>query len=923
MKKIVFELLIVLASFSLFFLLNNRENDKFETKQIIGTIGESGNASLQADRIAWEINRLKDPKTGRIPENIRRRELEFAKTLPKNLNKSKSINWTKRGPWNVGGRTRAAAVDLNDENTIVAGAVSGGVWRSTDSGNSWVKITPPDFFHNISCITQDKRAGKTNIWYYGTGELYGASASAPGAYHYGNGVYKSTDNGLSWQVLESTLSDDVTDFDSDFDFAWNITTDPSIDTADVVFVATYGRIYRSPDGGQTWEAQLGSGSSSSYFTDIAVSTQGVAYATLSSDGSQKGIWRSADGTNWTNITPVDTFPYNYERIVLAINPSNENQVYFLGVTPDAGQVTLSWYGENNYTSLWKYTYVSGDGSDSTNIWENLSENIPASGTAFDQFNAQGSYNLVISINPNNPNTVFIGGTNLYRSTDGFSSSNNTMQIGGYEIGTVLKNFQIYKNHHPDQHVIMYLPSDPNVLISANDGGIFRTDDVFADTVVWDRLNNGYLTTQIYTVGVDFSSTNDIVIGGFQDNGNFFANTDDPETEWVMPLNGDGSFMGIAEGSAFYCLSIQNGKIYKSTLTNDGEVTGFTRIDPIGGSGYQFINPFVMDPNNSDLMYVAAGTKLWRNDSLSHIPLSGNYDSISMGWFQFTDTVGFTGSEITSIAVSKNPANIVYYGTSNKFVYRVENAHTGDPEHERIAPYTFDNGNIGCVAIDPDDANKVVVSYTNYGVYSIKYTEDAGTNWVKVSGNLEEFSNGAGAGPSVRWISILPLPDGKLYFAGTSVGLYATDTLISDSTVWHQVSAEQIGNVVVEMVICRETDGLVVAGTHGNGIFSTHINSVSEIIGTPENPEFAKIELKVFPNPASDKISLSFSSEKSDRAEIGIFDESGKLVKNLVTNKLAQGENKVDVKLTGLSNGIYFCRLKQNKYFGAISFVINK
>ena len=96
MKKIVFELLIVLASFSLFFLLNNRENDKFETKQIIGTIGESGNASLQADRIAWEINRLKDPKTGRIPENIRRRELEFAKTLPKNLNKSKSINWTKR-----------------------------------------------------------------------------------------------------------------------------------------------------------------------------------------------------------------------------------------------------------------------------------------------------------------------------------------------------------------------------------------------------------------------------------------------------------------------------------------------------------------------------------------------------------------------------------------------------------------------------------------------------------------------------------------------------------------------------------------------------------------------------------------------------------------------------------------------------------
>ncbi len=345
------------------------------------------------------------------------------------------------------------------------------------------------------------------------------------------------------------------------------------------------------------------------------------------------------------------------------------------------------------------------------------------------------------------------------------------------------------------------------------------------------MNNGSLTTQLYTVSVDRSSTNDIIVAGFQDNGNFFTNSASPTANWVMPLNGDGSFSAITNGGDYYYLSIQMGKVFKITLDNDGNPTAFARIDPIGvdKEDYQFINPFALDPNNNDIMYLAGGHKLWRNDSLSYIPLAGNIDSISMGWFPFTDSVG---NYITAVTVSKNPSNIVYYGTNSKFVYRIDSADTGDPEHIRVTSLVyFPSANISCIAIDPRDADKVMVVFSNYNVKSLFFSEDGGQNWENVSGNLEQFPlTGAGNGPSCRWASILPVNDKTIYFVGTSTGLYATDTLQGLSTVWTQIGANTIGNVVVEMVKTREADGLVVVATHGNGIYSTHINSIDDIFG---------------------------------------------------------------------------------------------
>ena len=212
------------------------------------------------ERVDWEIQRLADPITGKIPNNIRQKELAFAKNLPKSNSFSKN-NWLHRGPYNVGGRTRALCLDVTDENIILAGGASGGMFRSTDGGQSWTMTTDPSQEHRISCLTQDRRPGKENIWYFGTGENRGSYVINVSLY--GNGIWKSIDGGLSWDSLPITTTNTPTSLDGDFDFMFSLKTDPSNDSLDVVYAATRGDIYRSENGGNSWSKQLG-GPNSNY-----------------------------------------------------------------------------------------------------------------------------------------------------------------------------------------------------------------------------------------------------------------------------------------------------------------------------------------------------------------------------------------------------------------------------------------------------------------------------------------------------------------------------------------------------------------------------------------------------------------------------------------------------------------------------------
>ncbi len=922
MKKASFLIAVVLAVSATAYIASG--GTEFKTEEKGRTASREGMEEDASERMLWETSRLADPATGRVPDNIRQMELAFAATLPNDLELGKStasLTMTNRGPWNLGGRTRAFGVDVSNENRLLAGSCSGGMWLSTNGGTSWTPSNTLSQLKNATCLVQDKRATHTNTWYYGSGEGYGASASGgSGAYYLGDGLYKSTDGGASWSPIASTAGGTPNVFGaSGWQVVWNVANDVSAnDTLEEIYAATYGYIYRSINGGTTWAAVRSGGS---YFTDVQVTTTGIVYATLSDDGTQKGIWRSdSTGTAFTNILPVG-FPTAYNRIVMGINPNNENEIYFLANTPGFGKVTYNYLGKAEWNSFWKYTYVSGTGAGTGGVWQDISINLPATGGQFDKWNVQGSYDMVVKVKPGSPNTVYIGGTNLYRSTSGFQDSTNTKFIGGYPEGAALPVIASYLNHHPDQHGLEFLPSNPDVMFSYNDGGVFKTLNDTASTVAWQSLNNGYLTGMFYTVAIDHATPgNNIIIAGAQDNGSWYTNSASPTTPWVQPRGGDGSYCAIADGQSNYYFSIQNAKMMKATLDAAGTVTSFARIDPIGLKDPEFINPYTLDPNNNNYMYLAGGKYLWRNDDLSGIPMIGNWDSISTNWTKFIDSVPAVNSIITAVTACKTPANRVYYGTDKQKVYRVDNANVGTPTPVNITSTTpgvvFPMGYVSCIATDPLDGNKVIVTFSNYGVYSVFYTEDGGTTWMRVGGNLEASSTSS---PSVRWASILHVADGTVYLLATSTGLYATDTLIAatatagSGTVWVQQGAGTIGNSVCDMIDTRASDGLVVVATHASGIYTTYVTSVNDIV-TIHDIEASKtdLELSNYPNPVASTTTIAFTLNRKAKVNLQIWDAYGRLMETLVDSDLPEGEHKVEFSKKGLKPGIYYYSLTADR-----------
>lgn len=916
MQKIILRSLIAVTALWFSFQKNEIEKNSrsgFQS-ETMEQEGEEGGFNK------WENMRLADPVTGKIPEHMRMKELEFGATLPSDAG-MRSGTFVNRGPWNVGGRTRGFAMDINNPDILIAGNVAGDIWRSTDAGASWTKVSPDATPLGITCLVQDKRTGKTNTWYAGTGEAYGTSASGGGSFYLGDGILKSTDNGATWSKLSSTSSANINSFDQNFDLVWNMATDNSNDTTDEIYAATVGKLLRSNDGGNSWTTAINSSNSnaSSYFSDVKITTTGIVYATMSDDGPKKGIWRSTDGINFTNIIS-DSFPTAYNRIVMGIDPQNENVIYFLANTPGAGTPDTNYQGDVEWNSFWKYHYVSGDGSDTGGVWENRSHNLPTNGGPFDKFMCQGSYDMAVTVKPDDSNTVFIAGTNVYRSTTAFSDSTHTRFIGGYKEGATLPVVGMYANHHPDQHVLFFPPNNPNTIYSANDGGVFKTNDCMADTVQWETFNHGYLTSMFYALAVDNATANDpIIIAGAQDNGSWFTNSTNPVTPWVTPRGGDGSFCAIADNKTNFYFSIQNGKVMKSKLnTVTGTVDSFARIDPRPKQDYLFINPFILDPVDNNKMYLAGGQRLYRNNDLAGIPYASNWDSITTNWMYFTDTIS-PAAQISSLACSTTPAHTLYYGTTRKDVYRVYNANTGSPSRTKITSTTltalFPSGAsyVNCVAVDPHDANKLLVVFSNYSVYSLFYSEDAGATWVKAAGNLEQTISGSGNGPSLRWASFLHLADGHTaYFVATSIGLFATDKLQADSTVWVKQSADAIGNSVCDMIVTRESDGLVAVATHSRGIFSANITGINDILTIKEIKK-ESVTLKVFPNPTTDLSTLSVQLKQSVTAKVELFDIAGRKVKTVFSGQLPAGENNIPVGVQSLTTGMYLCRFS-TEYF---------
>ena len=246
--------------------------------------------------------------------------------------------------------------------------------------------------------------------------------------------------------------------------------------------------------------------------------------------------------------------------------------------------------------------------------------------------------------------------------------------------------------------------------------------------------------------------------------------------------------------------------------------------------------------------------------------------------------------------------------NDKKLYRIDNAHIGDPTIvELTSPTTGSNSFVSDIAINPNDANEIMVVYSNYSCYSLFHSFDGGQTWQKVAGNLEQTSSGSGNGPSCRNAEIIPLGNNTLYVVGTSVGLFGTANLNDINTVWEQIADQKIGSVVCEYLTYRPNDGLLVVATHGNGIYQTNLTSLSDVLSVDEinNKRF---DFGVFPNPVEDNFYLQTLSLINKDVEINIYDEIGRLIKSF-KRKLNMGSNKFDLNISDLKPAIYFVSMK--------------
>lgn len=196
-------------------------------------------------------------------------------------------------------------------------------------------------------------------------------------------------------------------------------------------------------------------------------------------------------------------------------------------------------------------------------------------------------------------------------------------------------------------------------------------------------------------------------------------------------------------------------------------------------------------------------------------------------------------------------------------------------------------------------------FSNYRVQSLFFTSDSGSSWTNVSGNLEQNPDGSGDGPSTRWAAILPVAGQTYFFVGTSTGLYSTQTLSGLSTVWAQEGASTIGNVIVDMIDTRISDGLVVAATHGNGVFSANL-AVTSV-----KPEVLAREFSLsqnYPNPFNPTTAISYQVSAVSQVSLQVFDILGKKVTTLVNEKKSAGTYTVQFDASGLASGVYLYRL---------------
>jgi photosystem II stability/assembly factor-like uncharacterized protein len=690
------------------------------------------------------------------------------------------------GPAFTSGRIADIAIHPDNENVWYVAVGSGGVWKTTNSGTTWVPLFDYESSYSIGAITIDPNNPHT-IW-VGTGENVGGRHVA-----FGDGIYVSYDDGASWKNMGLKKSEHLS----------KIIVHP--EDSNTIWVASQGPlwtsggergIYKSTDGGKTWKQTLGD-TEWVGATDLVIdpSNPDVLYAATwqrhrtvagyLGGGPGSGLHKSVDGGETWTALKKGIPNSNLGKIGLAISPFDPDVIYAaIELDRTKGGVFMSVNRGESWTK--QSDAVSG-------------------GTG-------PHYYQELYASPHHEGKLFL--------------MNNYVQISDDHGKTFYTRNE--RNKHVDSHAMAFKASDPNYVLFGTDGGLYESFDL---TKSWKYVRNLPIT-QYFKVAVDDSEPFYMIYGGTQDNGSHggpsqtiysdgIANSD-----WWKTLGADGHQSAIEPGNP----NITYGEFQQGVLWRVDQTTKETvLIQPQAREGdpYERFNwdaPILVSPHDPTRLYFAS-QRVWRSDNRGDdwTPISNDltlnqermtipYYGKQQSWDNAWDVGAMSNyNTITSLAESPKQEGLIYAGTDDGIIQTTEDGgqswrKTTLSGIKGLADVPFVND----VRADLYDANVVYAAvdnhkYGDYKPYILKST-DKGKSWKIISGDLPERL--------LVWRLVQDHLDKNLIFAATEYGIYFT---YNGGTNWVQLKGG-VPTISFRDIAIQRRENDLVAASFGRGFF---------------------------------------------------------------------------------------------------------
>lgn len=756
--------------------------------------------------------------------------------------------WRTEGPGNTGARFNCIKPHPTDPNIIYAGAASGGVWKTTDGGATWLSIFDAQSYLAIGDIALDPN--NPNTVYVGTGD-----ANISGYVYIGDGVWKSTDGGATWQNIGLT----------DQRIVSRIVIDPT--NSNVIYAATMGNpfvkntqrgLYKSTNGGATWSQMLYVADQAGII-DLVMNPQNPQtlyaasfdrYRTNSmgiASGINAKVWKTTDGgANWTTLAgglPAG----NLSRIGLAISQQDTAKVF-------ASYCDSAF----KFTGVWRT-------ADAGTSWVQIAD---TTGVLKGVYNNFGWYFGQIRVNPTNDNELYVMGVDMYRTLDGGQSWSLASPIWWtYEV-------------HADKHDLVFY--DGGKILLATDGGMYRSED---GTATWQDIEN-IPTNQIYRVATNPHQPN-MYYCGVQDNGSNGGNASTINS-WMKFWGGDGFQMRFDDKNAdiFYC-ETQNANLFYTTDGGQNFLLHTNGINPTDIMPWDAL--FTLSHVSSDTQFFCTNFLYKNTDSFGGLwkAISPDLTDIPTGInnrpaFHFISA--FSESRFA-------PSQVLYVGTSDANVWVTQNGGANWTNITGTLPERF----VTCIEASPTSSGTVFVSHSGYRVNDntphLHKSTDYGATWNSIQGDMPNVA--------VNHLAAYPY-DEDVLFAATDGGVYAT---LNGGAHWERLGS----NMPVVPVYDLDFDKVnrrLIAGTYGRSMMTFPLDSIVTASVSADKP-LAAAQLHIFPNPTTDDISVALPAGESE-ATVVIFNAWGSAVKRIAHRS---GER---IPLGDLPKGAYIVQARTRK-----------